>query len=227
MRTFPPVSGHRAIPGRSDPRCLLAAEPTLSLKDAAARKPPEFTPIYEDRAVVVTGQVSMAPIRLSNFFHLAIQEGGHGLVLEGSGAVFDRLSPGDWVEANGRISKRAGLPVVVVSKIATVSNGVRPAVVGMAKTLSREVGKHNITVNTILPGRILTDRLRSGIAARAQRTGKTVEQALEDSGTDVPFGRIGDPQEMANVIVFVGSEAGSYVNGTSIQVDGGLLRGLL
>jgi 3-oxoacyl-[acyl-carrier protein] reductase len=108
-----------------------------------------------------------------------------------------------------------------------LSNGVRPAVVGMAKTLSREVGKHNITVNTILPGRILTDRLRSGIAARAQRTGKTIEQALEDSGTDVPLGRIGDPQEMANVIVFVGSEAGSYVNGTAIQVDGGLLRGLL
>jgi len=97
----------------------------------------------------------------------------------------------------------------------------------MAKTLSREVGKHNITVNTILPGRILTDRLRSGIAARAQRSGKTIEQAMEDSGADVPLGRIGDPQEMANVIVFVGSEAGSYVNGTSIQVDGGLVRGLL
>ena len=50
---------------------------------------------------------------------------------------------------------------------------------------------------------------------------------MEDSGADVPLGRIGDPQEMANVIVFVGSEAGSYVNGTSIQVDGGLVRGLL
>lgn len=108
-----------------------------------------------------------------------------------------------------------------------LSNGVRPAVVGMAKTLSREVGKDNITVNTILPGRILTDRLRSGLAARAQRTGKTIDQALEDSGADVPLGRVGDPQEMANVIVFIGSEAGSYVNGVAIQVDGGLLRGLL
>lgn len=108
-----------------------------------------------------------------------------------------------------------------------LSNGVRPAVVGMAKTLSREIGKHNITINTVLPGRILTDRLKSGISARAQRVGKTLEQALQDSTTDIPLGRIGDPQEMANVIVFLASEAASYVNGVSIQVDGGLLRGLL
>lgn len=108
-----------------------------------------------------------------------------------------------------------------------LSNGVRPAVVGMAKTLSREIGKHNITINTVLPGRILTDRLKSGIAARAQRTGKSIEQALVDSTADVPLGRIGDPQEMANMIVFLASEAASYVTGVSVQVDGGLIRGLL
>jgi 3-oxoacyl-[acyl-carrier protein] reductase len=108
-----------------------------------------------------------------------------------------------------------------------LSNGIRPGVVGMAKTLSREVGKHNITVNTILPGRILTDRLKGGINARAQRIGKSFDEALHDSAADVPVGRIGDPQEMANVIVFIGSEAASYVNGVSIQVDGGLVRGLL
>jgi 3-oxoacyl-[acyl-carrier protein] reductase len=108
-----------------------------------------------------------------------------------------------------------------------LSNGVRPAVVGMAKTLSREIGKHNITVNTVLPGRILTDRLRGGIAARAQRANKSFDDALKDSTSDVPLGRIGDPQELANVVVFLASEAASYVNGVSIQVDGGLIRGLL
>src|SRR5258706_4152725 len=66
-----------------------AAEPTISLDDAAARKPRDFTPLYEDRSVVVTGQVSKAAVRLSTFSHLAIQEGGHGLVLEGSGAIFE------------------------------------------------------------------------------------------------------------------------------------------
>ena len=108
-----------------------------------------------------------------------------------------------------------------------LSNGVRPAVVGMAKTLSREIGKHNITINTVLPGRILTDRLKSGITARAQRAGKSFEEALQASASDVPLRRIGDPQEMANVIVFLASEAASYVNGVSVQVDGGLIRGLL
>lgn len=108
-----------------------------------------------------------------------------------------------------------------------LSNGIRPGVVGMAKTLSREVGKHNITVNTILPGRILTDRLKGGIAARAQRMNKSLDDALKDSAADVPLNRIGDPEEMANVIVFLASEAASYVNGVSIQVDGGLLKGLM
>lgn len=108
-----------------------------------------------------------------------------------------------------------------------LSNGIRPGVVGMAKTLSREVGKHNITVNTVLPGRILTDRLRDSLASRAQREGRSIEQALQDSAHDVPLRRIGDPQEMANVIVFLASEAASYVTGVSVQVDGGLIRGLL
>ena len=108
-----------------------------------------------------------------------------------------------------------------------LSNGVRPAVVGMAKTLSREIGKHNITVNTVLPGLILTDRLRGGISARAERAGKSFDETLEASAANIPLGRIGDPQEMANVIVFLASEAASYVNGVSLQVDGGVVRGLL
>src|SRR3954470_16576951 len=89
-----------------------AGEPTISLQDAAARKPPDFTPLYDERSVVVAGQVSIKVVRFSTYVHLAIQESGHGLILEGTGAVFDRLAPGDWVEAQGRISKRAGLPVV-------------------------------------------------------------------------------------------------------------------
>lgn len=108
-----------------------------------------------------------------------------------------------------------------------LSNGIRPAVVGMAKTLSREVGKYNITVNTVLPGRILTDRLKGHLSARAQAMGKEFEQVLSESAAEVPLRRIGDPQEMANVIVFLASESASYVNGVSIQVDGGLIRGLL
>ena len=108
-----------------------------------------------------------------------------------------------------------------------LSNGVRPAVIGMAKTLSREIGKHNITINTVLPGRILTDRLKGGLAARAEKTGKTLQQTLEASAREVPLRRIGDPSEMASGIVFLASEAASYITGVSLQIDGGAIRGLL
>ncbi|MCE2486238.1 MAG: SDR family oxidoreductase, partial [Desulfurellaceae bacterium] len=68
---------------------------------------------------------------------------------------------------------------------------------------------------------------RSGITARAERASQSFDQALEASAANIPLKRVGDPQEMANVIVFLASEAASYVNGVSIQVDGGVVRGLL
>jgi signal transduction histidine kinase/CheY-like chemotaxis protein len=130
-----------------------AAQPTLSLEDASARKPPEFTPLHEDRAVVVTGQVSIKPVRLTDFFHVAIQERGHGLILEGVGTIFDHISPGDWVEAHGRIARRAGLPVVVVSKIVPVSTGAPPLPVPLSpanvQNLKR-LGQLVVTEGTVI-----------------------------------------------------------------------------
>ena len=108
-----------------------AADTPLSLEEAAARKPPEFSPASEGRNVSVSGQVSARAIHLSNFVHLGIQERGHGLILETTGTLFDRLSPGDWVEAHGRISGRWGLPVVAVSRISTVSSGAPPLQVSL------------------------------------------------------------------------------------------------
>src|SRR5579872_6655441 len=110
--------------------CLVAAasaaDVPLSLKEAAARKSPDFSPLYENRSVLVSGQVSAPPVHVPNFVHLAIQDHGHGLILETTGTMFDHLSPGDWVDAHGRIVGRSGVPVVAVSKIATVSTGAPP-----------------------------------------------------------------------------------------------------
>jgi signal transduction histidine kinase/CheY-like chemotaxis protein len=105
---------------------LAWAEPTITLQEAAARKAPEFTLLHDGRNVVVSGQVSTKPVRIGDVLHLPIQERGRGLVLEGSARNFGQLSPGDWVEATGRLAQRAGLPVVVVSKIVTVSTGAPP-----------------------------------------------------------------------------------------------------
>ena len=104
-----------------------------------------------------------------------------------------------------------------------LSNAVRPGVAGMMKTLAGQLGKDGITVNTVCPGKIMTDRFLGG----QKISGLSREQYLARAVEDVPVGRVGTPEEFANVIVFLASERASYVTGVSVQVDGGLVRGLL
>ena len=98
-----------------------------------------------------------------------------------------------------------------------LSNAVRPGVVGWAKTLSREVGPDGITINTIAPGRIDTERL-----AEVYPDGPS-----EEDLKTIPLRRLGRPDEIAAVVCFLASDAASYLTGTVIPVDGGLTRGLL
>ena len=108
-----------------------------------------------------------------------------------------------------------------------LSNGIRPGVVGLAKTLAAELGKDNITINTICPGRILTGRLLSLMEVRAREAGKALDDYLPEATDDIPLGRFGSPEEFASMVVFLASERASYVTGVTVQVDGGLIRGLL
>jgi 3-oxoacyl-[acyl-carrier protein] reductase len=104
-----------------------------------------------------------------------------------------------------------------------LSNAVRPGAAGLMKTLATDLGRDNILVNTVCPGRILTDRLLGG----ARQAGLSPEDYARQAGADVPLGRVGTPEEFANVVVFLSSERASYVTGVAVQVDGGLIRGLL
>lgn len=109
----------------------------------------------------------------------------------------------------------------------TLSNAIRPGVIGLAKSLSLELAKDKIRVNNVLPGAIMTDRLRQFMAARAQAMGKTLEEMRQRREAEIPLGRIGDPEEVANMIVFLASDRARYVTGVTVQVDGGAVRSLM
>jgi 3-oxoacyl-[acyl-carrier protein] reductase len=109
-----------------------------------------------------------------------------------------------------------------------LSNAIRSGVVGLAKTLSVELAPDNITVNNVCPGRILTDRLRQiyHINERVQQ-GASEEAVLKEMAQDVPMGRVGIPEELGALVAFLASQQAAYITGTTIQVDGGLVRSLL
>lgn len=102
-----------------------------------------------------------------------------------------------------------------------LSNLTRPAVVGMAKALSKELAPGRIRTVCVAPGRIGTDRAVELDGATAQRQGRTVADIRAESARGIPLGRYGTPEEFADVVTFVCSERASYVTGATIVVDGG------
>lgn len=101
-----------------------------------------------------------------------------------------------------------------------LSNAFRAAVWGIAKTLSQELGPQGICVNLIAPGRIDTERIAELDQANAQRSGRAIEDVRKASVASIPFGRLGDPEEFANLVVFLASAKASYISGQGIFVDG-------
>ncbi len=102
-----------------------------------------------------------------------------------------------------------------------LSNAARLAVVGMAKTLSRELAPEGITVNNVCPGNIATERLMSLIEERAERQGVSLEQAVAVEESRIPMGCLGEADDVANLVAFLASVQARYITGTTIQVDGG------
>jgi len=108
-----------------------------------------------------------------------------------------------------------------------LSNSIRAAVTGLARTLANEYATDGITVNNVCPGYTRTARLDGLASTISARTGSRPEEVFAGWEREIPAGRLGTPQEFAAVVAFLASERASYVNGTSIAVDGGLVRSLL
>jgi len=108
-----------------------------------------------------------------------------------------------------------------------LSGATRMGVVAFAKSLSDEVGRDGILVNNVCPGSILSERMLSNVTARAKELGIPVEEALAQRAAETAVGRIGEPKEMAHLVAFLASDKASYITGTTILVDGGLVRSVL
>lgn len=105
-----------------------------------------------------------------------------------------------------------------------LSNTTRLGVVGYAKTLANEYGKYNILVNVVCPGPTLTDRMKELINKTVQDTGKSYKDVEKTWMDPIPMGRLGKPEELANLVVFLASKMAGYITGTVIQVDGGFIK---
>ncbi len=129
--------------------------------------------------------------------------------------------PGMQAAAYGRIINIISTSVKVPLHNLGVSNTIRAAVAGWAKTLSNEVGKYNITVNNILPGFTNTQRIKSIVEATMKEEDISEPEAIAFLSASIPMKRFGEPEEIANLATFLASPAASYITGTSIRVDGG------
>jgi len=107
-----------------------------------------------------------------------------------------------------------------------LSNSIRAGVSGLVKTLAAEYGPYNVLVNSVCPGFTATDRLMELANALAARKNTTPEEIEKTWAAQAPLGRIGQPEEFANVVVFLASERASYVTGVALAIDGGIVKGI-
>lgn len=121
----------------------------------------------------------------------------------------------------GRVINIISTSVKVPIRGLGVSNTIRGAVANWAKTISVELAPFGITVNNVLPGATMTDRLRDLNRIKAEKTGRTIEELTEEMKKEIPAQRFARPEEVAAAAAFLASPAASYINGINVPVDGG------
>ena len=134
-----------------------------------------------------------------------------------------RMIPNRW----GRIVFSTSISVKQPIDGLILSNSVRAAVVGLAKTLSSELGQHGILVNSVCPGYFLTGRVKELAEKNAQKSGGKPQELLDRWAGMSVLNRVADPAEFGPLVAFLCSQKAGYITGTSIAIDGGFSRGLM
>jgi len=135
-------------------------------------------------------------------------------------AALPHMQAAQW----GRIINITSISVKEPIDNLLLSNSIRAAVHGLAKTLANQVARDGITVNNLLPGYTQTDRINQLAEVRAKEAGVSPDEILANLGNPIPTGRVGQPHEFGAVVAFLASQQAAYVNGVSIPIDGGYIK---
>jgi 3-oxoacyl-[acyl-carrier protein] reductase len=176
----------------------------ILVTNAGGPSPGDFTDLKEDDWMHAVQLTLMSAVRLTR-------------------AVLPGMRKNKW----GRIIYMTSVSAKQPINGLLLSNVLRPAVVGLMKSLSREIAGEKITVNAVCPGYFLTDRIQELLRDRAKKEKKTYKKVLQASVDEIPMGRMGNPEELANLICFLASERSNYITGSLFQADGGYVKGLL
>lgn len=141
-------------------------------------------------------------------------------------AVTDAILPSMRERKWGRIITSTSSGVVAPIPNLGMSNSLRLALVGWSKTLAREIGRDGITTNIVLPGRIATGRINFLDEQKAKRENRPLQDVIDESTATIPVGRYGDPREYGDMVAFLSSPRASYITGSVIRVDGGLITSI-
>jgi 3-oxoacyl-[acyl-carrier protein] reductase len=213
----------KALPDAPGTLLPLVADVTnpRHIKALVARTVREF-----GRIDVLVTNAGGPPVALFPDLDDATWEAGVQLTLMSTVRLIREVLPHMQKRKWGRIVNITSLSAKQPLNDLIVSSTLRPGILGLAKVLANQNGKEGVLINSVAPGYFMTARQEEISHTRAAKKGITVEQYLQELTKDVPLGRAGKPEELAAVIVFLSSEKASYVTGTTIGVDGGLVKGL-